>query len=39
VKLHFHFLDDEEEFLKNWVMKKMAIAFQTFMKNLNKDYV
>ena len=24
---------------KDWVMKKMAIAFQTFKKNLNKDYI
>jgi hypothetical protein len=38
VKLHFNFLDDKEELFKNWVMKKMAIAFQTF-KILNKGYV
>jgi hypothetical protein len=30
VKMHFSFPDDKEEVLKKWVMKKMAIAFQTF---------
>jgi hypothetical protein len=39
VKLHFNFQEGKEEVLKDWVMKKMAIAFQTFKKNLNKDYV
>jgi hypothetical protein len=36
---HFNFPKDKEKVLKDWVMKKMAIAFQTFKKNLNKDYV
>ena len=39
VKRHFSFPEDKEEIFKDWVMKKMAIAFQTFKKNLNKDYV
>jgi hypothetical protein len=39
VKLHFNFSEDKEGVLKDWVMKKMAIAFQMFKKNLNKDYV
>ena len=39
VKRHFSFLEDKEQLFKDWVMKKMAIAFQTFKKNLNKDYV
>jgi hypothetical protein len=30
VKLNFNFPEDKEEVLKDWVMKKMAIAFQTF---------
>ena len=38
VKRHFTFPEDKEQF-KDWVMKKMAITFQTFKKNLNKDYV
>ena len=39
VKQHFSFLEDKEEIFKDWVMKKMAISFQTFKKNLNKDYI
>jgi hypothetical protein len=39
VKQHFNFLVDKEEIFKKWVMKKMAIAFQMFKKNLNKDYI
>ena len=39
VKWHFYFPEDKEQLFKDWVMKKMAIAFQTFKKNLNKDYV
>jgi hypothetical protein len=39
MKLHSHFPDDKEEVFKNWVKKKMAIAFQMFKKKLNKDYV
>ena len=39
VKWHFTFPEDKEQLFKDWVMKKMAIAFQTFKKNLNKDYV
>ena len=39
VKRHFTFPEDKEQLFKDWVMKKMAIAFQTFKKNLNKDYV
>ena len=39
VKWHFSFLEDKEQLFKDWIMKKMAIAFQTFKKNLNKDYV
>jgi hypothetical protein len=27
VKLHFNFLEDKKEVLKDWVMKKMALAF------------
>ena len=38
-KRHFSFLEDKEPHFKDWVMKKMAIAFQMFKKNLNKDYV
>src|SRR6185369_14975921 len=38
VKRHFTFPEDKEQF-KDWVMKKMAIAFQMFKKNFNKDYV
>ncbi|RLM69144.1 hypothetical protein C2845_PM17G13160 [Panicum miliaceum] len=30
---------EKEEVFKKWVMRKMAISFQTFKKNLNKDYV
>ena len=36
VKQHFSFPEDKEEIFKDWVMKKMAISFQTFKKNLNK---
>ena len=39
VKWHFSFPEDKEQLFKDWVMKNMAIAFQTFKKNLNKDYV
>ena len=39
MKLHFNLPDDKEEVLKNWVTNKMAIAFQMFKKNLNKDYI
>ena len=39
VKQHFTFLEDKEQLFKDWVMKKVAIAFQTFKKKLNKDYV
>ena len=39
VKWHFNFLEYKEAVSKNWVMKKMAIAFQIFKRNLNKDYV
>ena len=39
VKRHFSFPEDKEQLFKDWVMNKMAIAFQTFKKNLNKDYV
>ena len=37
VKRHFSFSEDKEQLFKDWVMKKTAIAFQTFKKNLNKD--
>jgi hypothetical protein len=36
---NFSFPEDKEEIIKDWVMKKMAIAFQTFKKNLNKDFI
>jgi hypothetical protein len=39
VKQHFNFQVEHEQLFKDWVMKKIAIAFQTFKKNLNKDYV
>ena len=39
VKRHFSFPEDKEQLFKDWVMKKMAIAFQTFKKKLNNDYV
>ena len=39
VKRHFTFPEDKEQLFKDWVMKKMAIAFQRFKKNLNKYYV
>ena len=39
VKQQFSFLEDKEEIIKDWVMKKMSIAFQTFKKNLNKDFI
>ena len=39
VKQHFSFPEDKEEIFKYWVMKKMSISFQTFKKNLNKDYM
>jgi len=39
VKRHFNVLEENEQLFKNWVMKKIAIAFQTFKKNLNKDYI
>jgi hypothetical protein len=39
VKLQFGFPDDKEEVLKKWVMKNMAIAFQTFKKNKNNNYI
>ena len=39
VKRHFSVLEENEELFKDWVMKKMAIAFETFKKNLNKDYI
>ena len=38
-KQHFSFPEDKEEIFKDWVIKKMAISFQTFKKNLNKDYI
>ena len=39
VKQHFSFPENKEEIFKDWVMKKMTISFQTFKKNLNKDYI
>ena len=39
VKQHFSVSEEHERLFKDCVMKKMAIAFQTFKKNLNKDYV
>jgi hypothetical protein len=36
VKLHFNFPEDKEKVLKDWVMMKMAIAFQTFKKKLKQ---
>jgi len=39
VKRHFSFSEDKEELFDDWVMKKMAIAFHTFKKNLNKDFI
>ena len=39
VKQHFSFPEDKEEIFKHWVMKKMVISFQTFKKNLNKDFI
>ena len=39
VKRHFSVPEEHAQLFKDWVMKKMAIAFQTFKKNLNKDYV
>jgi hypothetical protein len=39
VKMHCDFPNDKEEVLKKWVMKKMAISFRTFKKNMNTDYV
>ena len=39
VKWHFSFPKDKEEVFKDRVIKKMAISFRTFKKNLNKGYV
>ena len=39
VKRHFSVPEEHEQLFKDWVVKKMAIAFQTFKKNMNKDYV
>ena len=39
VKRHFSVPEENEEIFRDWVMKKMSIAFQTFKKNLNKDYI
>ena len=39
VKWHFSFPKDKEQLFKDWVIKKMAISFRTFKKNLNKGYV
>ena len=39
VKWHFSFPKDKEEVFKDWVIKKTAISFRTFKKNLNKGYV
>ena len=39
VKQHFSFPENKEEIFQDWVMKKIAISFQTFQKNLNKDYI
>ena len=39
VKWHFSFPKDKEQLFKDWVIKKMATAFQIFNKNLNKDYI
>jgi hypothetical protein len=38
VKRHFSVPEEHEQLFKDWVMKKMAIAFQMFKKNLNKDF-
>jgi len=35
VKRQFNFPDEKE---KNWILRKIVIAFHTFKKNLNKDY-
>ena len=32
VKWHFTFLEGKEQLFKDWVMKKMAIAFHTIKK-------
>ena len=39
VKRHFTVPEEHEQLFKDWVMEKMAIAFQTFKENLNNDYV
>ena len=39
MKRHFSVPEEHEQLFKDWVMKKMVIAFQTFKINLNKDYV
>ena len=39
VKQHFSFLEDKGEVFKDWFMKKMAISFLMFKKNLNKDFI
>ena len=39
VKRHFSVPEENEAIFRDWVMKKMSIAFQTFKKNLNKDYI
>ena len=36
VKWHFTFPEDKEQLFKDWVMKKMAIAFQTFKKKIEQ---
>ena len=36
---HFTFPQNDIEKVKAWTMMKMAIAFQTFKKNLTKDYL
>ena len=39
VKRHFSVPEEHEQLFKDWVLKKMAIVFQMFKKNLNKNYV
>lgn len=38
LKKHFGYPPDDEEKLKDWVLKKMTTQFQTFKKNMWRDY-
>jgi len=39
LKSHFTLPEDMEEIVKQFAWKKMALAFQTFKKNLRRDYL